>query len=177
MIRRTLGCSFMLVGSLFLASCGGGAVGYSTTGVLYLDSDVLKGVSATSPTCSTDTGGSILPDDVTISVTTLAQTTPTTIIIDSAVVTYAPADGVSPALPPQNVVINQQIASGATVGIPVRVASQLLKGSATLSVLQCSGAMFSYYATIHFNAHDLNTGDSVNITDAQVNIKFANFVG
>lgn len=159
-----------------LSSCGGGPVGFATSSTTTLDSDVARGTNPQTNVCS---GYTVLPDSATVSVSLLPQQRSTTVIIDSVTITYTPANTSSPQLNPEHAVINQPIivgTSGAAADVSFRVVSQEFKMTPPLTNLVCTNTIYSYYVTLTFSAHDINSGDTVNIDPARMNIRFADFV-
>ena len=181
--RKQAAFAILLITLLALPSCGGGPVAVATVTPSSLDSDVVTGAETVQNGVCTIATPIVKPDDVSINISALVQNTtganPTRIIMDWVDITFTPADTFTSQFAPipmqRQVLGRQQIAPGTSATVSVRVASQELKQS--LSSLICTNTILKYYVIFHFQAYDLNSGDTVNITDATMNIRFADFEG
>lgn len=172
LVKLTLLATLLMV----QASCGGGSQATATAGTVYLDADVASGTDPKTGQCASFT---VKPDDVTVTITALQQKSQSSIqnpiVIDSVDIIYAPANTSSPALATVFAEAPLSVNPGGSGDVTVRVASQELKSGATLSQLVCTGTIYTYFVTLHFHAHDTN--GTVNIDDAHLNVRFADFAG
>jgi hypothetical protein len=212
MLKRFVARSFCAASVLAaLTSCGdaksGGTGEFTTvfatvTGPAGFDSDVATWVDATtgSPVpvaCAANAVRTVKPDDMNYTFTSTAYASPSTgssnptvpsdLLIQSATLTFIPANTNSPALPPlyqsQPVSAGQRVVAGSATTIPVRVASNSLKsfflnqlGSQSLDCTN-QGVTYSYYATVTFNAVEVSTNRTATISPAgAVLVNFSDFI-
>lgn len=172
----------MLLMMIFLPSCGGGPVGFASVQNAYIDADVISGTVISNGVCS-NPSPVVNPTSTTVTITVLPASSsggksPTGIQLKSATITFTPADANSPPLPPQPAAVpNTTIPYGTSPQFSIEVASRLLKESAPLNTLICSGTEFKYYATISFTAIDFDSGNDAHIDPVSVNVRFADFNG
>lgn len=175
MFKKSMMAITCFTALLALSSCGGGSVGSATSLNQSLDSDVAKGTNGQT-NCSSPT---ITPDSVTFDISTLSTPSQTQVTIDSATITFEPANALSKSyiVPQQFVVVNQTLTLGQGITLPIRVVSQEMKNQPPLSNLVCTNTILTYYARVHFTAHATNSpGMDIPINDAILNVRFADFI-
>jgi hypothetical protein len=122
----------------------------------------------------------VLPNDINVTFTAFSApagssgNTPEQVVIDSVIITYTPATTGTPGLGTLSQAVGLQAALGSSVTIPVRVATQAQKMSATLSALICTNTIYSYRATMVFNCHYLVSGNTFQ-GSTWMNLNFADF--
>lgn len=163
-----------------LASCGGGSTGggagefktvYLTaaTDTARIESDILTGDD-----CSTNppTGGTFVTDNATVVISSNLYPNSTTpglsVGVDSATISYKPANSNTPAIPPDYITsIGTIVAPGGKVTISVPVAKDLLKYMLVVNkgFQLCSASYFEYTVTISFDCVELgNDGKRTTVT-------------
>lgn len=172
----------------FLAGCGSidGSLDTSmvtaSNDIVVLDSDVVIWVDS-SGAKATYCGASSLPsipaaDVVNVTIASKAYsntgTTGLPIRVDSATITYSPANITTPPLATEFQVINTTIANGASVTIPVRVASQEQKQS-LYPALACNGTIYNYYTKIVMNVTEIGS-DKKTTVESGLQLRFSDFI-
>lgn len=108
--------------------------------------------------------------------------TPSPLILQKATITFTPADTVSPTLPALyspafQPLTGYTVPAGGSLSVPIEIANHSLKnymGSSQGLGLVCSVGIYSYNATIIFDAVESNTGKSGSLT-ASMLVRFADF--
>ncbi len=170
--------SALFLSAASLSGCGSDTGGLATsslsatttTGIL--DSDVANWVDSTTNAKSTTwTGSYTIPaaDSVNVTVQSTAYTsssgtatTPLPVQIDSATITFSPADSLSPAIQTQYQVLGS-VLSGGSVSIPVRVVSQELK-QVLAPALANNSIIYNYYVTIALHVTENGAGKSATVS-------------
>ncbi|MDD2366207.1 MAG: hypothetical protein PHN84_08595 [Desulfuromonadaceae bacterium] len=94
--------------------------------------------------------------------------------IESATITYTPANTDTPAMPPEFQAIGMTIPNGTSATIPVRVATQEQK-IALYDVLACNGPIYSYHTTITFNITEIGTDKKITVSSS-MSLRFSDFI-
>lgn len=184
-MKKLIICLLLIV---FFAGCGSvdGSLDTSmitaSNDIVVLDSDVVVWVDSAGAK-ATYCGSSSLPSipaadvvNVTIASKAYSNTGSTglPIRIDSATITYSPANISTPTMPTEFQVINTTIANGSSVTIPVRVASQEQKQSLYPS-LACNGTIYNYYTKIVINVTEIGS-DKKTTVETGLQLRFSDFI-
>ena len=166
------GFGLLLVALSGCGSAGGGTAEYKTSYVTAqssttnLDSDVVTWVDATgtkATACAATSIMSYTPDsiDFTVKSTPYSSTGSTALPlrIDSASITYTPANTSTPAMEPkvEYQTLGIPLANGGTATASVRVVS-LEQKSRLANALACNTAIYNYSATVMFKITEIGTG-------------------
>jgi hypothetical protein len=146
----------------------------ATVDTAVMDSDIIKWTDQKA--C---TGASIPPaDSVNVSVVSKAYSNTGSmglpIRIESATISYTPANSSTPAMPSEFQTIGSTIANGSTVTVPVRVSTQEQK-ERLINALACGGPIYNYYTKITLNISEIGT-DKKTTTDVSMQLRFADFI-
>jgi hypothetical protein len=143
--------------------------------ILTLDSDIIKWT--TQATC---TGPTTTPAADSVNVTVLSKANPNTgtsglpIRINQIRIIYTPANTATPPLATEYQAINAQVVNGASISIPVRIAT-IEQKSNFQSVLQCGGPVYKYYVTILVDVSEIGSDKNQTI-DLKMDLRFADFI-
>jgi len=191
MKKRIMIVSLMVLSSMALFSCGGGGgVGggaevFKTVTLTaqsafnIVDSDVATHSAGCGDAADTV---AVTADDIDVLFTSTinpglpASVTGSDVRLESVVVKYKPADSTSPAIPDQKYALSAIVlANSSSLTVPIRIASQAMKLSTTLSALRCTATTYSYFVTLEFNGVEIETGKSGTF-ETNLTINFADFV-
>jgi zona occludens toxin (predicted ATPase) len=169
-------------------SAGGGTSEFKTsyvsatavTGVL--DSDVVNWVDATgakAPACAASSFQTTpAADSIDFTVTSTAYkstgSTGLPLRIESATITYTPANTATPAMATEYQTLGITLANDASVTVPVRVVSQEQKLRLT-PVLACSSTIYNYHTTVSFSVTEIGTGTNKSVP-ASLQLRLADYI-
>ena len=149
---------------------------------LVMDSDVVSWVDATGTKATACAASSIsatpAADSVNVTVVSKAYSntgsTGLPIRVESATITYTPANSATPAMASEYQVIGMTVTNGSSASIPVRVATQEQK-MRLLTALACNATIYNYYTKIILNISEIGS-DKKSTVDASMQLRFADFV-
>jgi predicted component of type VI protein secretion system len=145
-----------------------------TLDIFSLDSDVIKWTTQAS--C---TGPTTIPaaDSVNVTVTSKANANTGTnglpFRVNQIRIIYTPANTTTPPLATEYQAINAQVANGASLSIPVRIAT-IEQKQVFQQVLACQSPVYAYYVTILIDVAEIGSEKSQTI-DLKMNLRFADF--
>jgi len=153
-----------------------------TIDTLVMDSDVVSWVDAAgakaTACAATSFPATPAADSVNVVVSSKAYSNTgdqgLPIRIESATISYVPANSSTPAMAPEFQTIGMTIANGSTATIPVRVATQEQKMHLQ-SVLACNNTIYNYYTKITFNVTEIGTNKKTSV-DSSLQLRFSDFV-
>ena len=190
MKKRLFIVSLMLLLSVSLLSCGGGGGGVgggaevfqtvtltAQSTVNLVDSDV----ATHSAGCGQDGDAvTVAPDDIDVVVTSAinpglpASINGSDVRLEYVKVKYKPANATSPALPDQKYALSSIVSPDSDLTVPIRIASDAMKLSTTLSDLRCTNTTLSYFVTLEFKGTEIDTNKSATF-DTNLTVNFADF--
>ncbi|MEI6208308.1 MAG: hypothetical protein WCP20_16125 [Desulfuromonadales bacterium] len=177
--------------SLGASGCGGGGGGsaelrtsYVTaaSGTASLDADVISWVDASGAkaTACAATSNASTPAADTVNVSVVSTTYSNTgsvglpIRIESATISYAPANTATPPMASEFQTIGVIMTNGGTASVPVRVVSQEQK-LRLQPKLACNATIYNYYTTITLNVTEIGTETKSTVTTS-FQLRLADFV-
>jgi len=193
-IRCSLLTAYCLLLTVFSVGCGGSSSGggeavYDTVtltaspGKSLIDSDIAQHSQSSDSEeycASTDTV-TYKADTVSVTIQSTAISNLPDFVEASRVrlvkvtVKYTPANQSSPSLPEQYYTLGTYVDAGGSATVEVTIASQSQKMGSTLSALQCTDKIYSYYVTIKFDAIEINT-DQEESFETTLNVNFADYI-
>lgn len=131
--------------------------------------------------CGAASAYSIENDVVNFTITStqnISQGTAAPLLLQSASIRFSPADTLSPSLPPLFSPIYQNlngyiVPAGGTLSVPIEIATHQLKDYFGPTLI-CTNLVYSYNATITFDAVEQGTGKFGKIT-AGMTVRFTDF--
>lgn len=176
---------------LALAGCGssgGGTAELKTSfvtasvDIALLDSDVVSWVDSTGAkaTACADTSFPATPagDSVNVAVASKAYSNTGSmglpVRIESATVSYTPANSATPAMPSVFQTVGLILANGGSATVPVRVATQEQK-IRLQPKLACNSTIYNYYTTITLDLTEIGT-DTKSTVQTSMQLRLADFV-
>lgn len=174
--------------SISLIGCGGDDGMLATQSLMatvdtsVMDSDIVVWVDSTgakTTACSATSLPSIpVADSVNVAIKSTANSNngsiSSPIRIESATITYTPANSSTPAMVSEFQTINMIVANGSTATIPVRVSTQEQK-SALYSALACNSNIYNYYTTFTFNITEIGSDKKISLSTS-MQLRFADFI-
>lgn len=176
--------------SFLMFGCGGSDEGLlatssvtATTDTLVLDSDIVTWVDAAGAkaTYCAETSFTAIPVADSVNVAIKSTAYPTTgsitlpILIESATISYTPANTATPAMASEYQIVGTKIENGASATIPVRVASQEQK-RALVNALACQpDKIYNYYTKISFKLKEIGSDKSVT-ADTSMQLRFSDYI-
>lgn len=153
----------------------------ATVDKIDVDSDVVSWVTDTGAKATACAATSFPATPAADSVNVTASFTPyanstgndLSVRVESATITYTPANAVSPAISPVYQIIGQVVQPGGTLTMPIRVAPQEQK-ILFQTALACTSTIYNYYVNISLNVSEIG-GKKSTITTA-MQLRFADFV-
>lgn len=188
MFIRSIALAACAVSYLAIAGCGGQSGELTTSSVttsvdtLVMDSDVVSWVDsagAKTTACSLTSFPAVpAADSVNVTISSKAYSNTGSaglrVRVNSATITYTPANSATPPMASEYQVIGGIIANGGSLSVPVRVSTQEQK-LALQSALACNNNIYNYYTKITFNISEEGTDKSTTV-DASMQLRFADFV-
>lgn len=185
-MKKTILLFAVLITGLY--GCGSPEGSLSTSTVtasvdtLVMDSDVVAWVDATgakATACGATSFPSIpVADSVNVAIKSTAYANTGSmglgVRVESATISYTPANSATPAMAPEYQTVGLTIANGATTTVPVRVATQEQK-LRLQTALACNNTIYNYYTKISMDVTEIGTNKKSTVETA-MQLRFADFI-
>jgi hypothetical protein len=181
----------MVLLSLALFSCGGGGgVGggaevfktvtlTAVSSANIFDSDVA--IHSAGCGVAGDTT-SVAPDDVDVQfISTInpglpSDITGSSVRLNGVIVKYKPVSANAPKIADHGYALSAIVpANSESLTVPIRIANQAMKINSTLSALECTNTIYTYFVTLVFSGVEIDT-DKEATFETNLTINFADFV-